>query len=107
MALISPLLWQGIPFRHPEGEPDFYGFHDRWHRALSVHVGIPLADYRFDALPDMGDIHQRVHAQLADALGLVAPSDFSLYDLRQRSGWVLFQQLHSLEHERLRAATGI
>lgn len=107
MALISPLLWQGIPFKHPEGEPDFYGHHDFWHQALARRVGSPVPDYRFDLLQEMADIHQRVHEQLATALLIDPPSDFSLYDLEQRQGWVLFMQIHSLEHERLRVAAGI
>jgi hypothetical protein len=28
MPLISPLLWQGLPFKHADGEMDFLGMHD-------------------------------------------------------------------------------
>lgn len=106
MALISPLLWEGIPFGHPDGEADFYGHHDFWHAQLAQ-ITKTVPQYRFDRLPDMGDVHQMIHVALARAFSLSAPSDFSLYDLRQRQGWVLFQQIHSLEHERLRTAAGI
>lgn len=107
MALFSPLLWQGTPFGHREGQLDFYGVHDRWHAALARAVGPPVPDMRLDQLPEMGEAHQRLHTLLATAFGLEFSSDFSLYDLTQRQGWVLFMQLHSLEHERLRAASGI
>lgn len=106
-GLISPLLWQGLPFEHPEGTLDFYGQHDFWHQALARTVGNPIPDYRLDRLPDLGDVHQRLHEVTARTLLIDPPSDFSLYDLRQREGWVLFMQIHSLEHERLRLAAGI
>jgi hypothetical protein len=106
MPLISPLLWQGLPFKHADGEMDFLGMHDHWHAALGRQVG-GIADYRLDNLKDMGDIHQKLHDQLARALQIEPPADFSLYDLEQRQGWVLFMQSHSIEHERLRAATGL
>ena len=73
MPLISPLLWQGLPFKHADGEMDFLGMHD----------------------------------ELTRRLGIEHSPDFSLYDLEQRQGWVLFMQAHSIEHERLRAATGL
>jgi hypothetical protein len=28
MPLTSPLLWQGLPFKHADGEMDFLGMHD-------------------------------------------------------------------------------
>lgn len=107
MSLVSPLLWQATPYRHPEGELDFYGQHDFWHQALARKVGGDIPDYRLDRLWELGDIHQRLHEKDARALLIAPPSDFSLYDLRQREGWVLFMQIHSLEHERLRIAAGI
>jgi len=110
MALFTPRLWQGAPFRHPEATLDFAGWHDRWHAVLSRKF-TTVPDVRFDQLPQMGDIHQRVHMLMARGLrsggiDFEDPSDFSLYDLTQRQGWVLFMQIHSLEHERLREATG-
>ena len=95
MALIQPLLWQGIPFGHPEGLFDFLGQHDLWHRALAEHVQtvkiIPL-----DNLPEMMDVHDDLHTALNQALGLTPPPDFSLYDIKQRAGWILFAQSHSV-----------
>lgn len=105
MALIDPKLWQGIPFGHPDGMLDFLGTHNFWHTALARKAG-SVQQVNFDTLPDMGDVHQTIHVALARAFGLTEPSDFSLYDLKQREGWVLFQQIHSLEHARLRAAAG-
>lgn len=106
MSLISPLLWQGLPFKHADGEMDFLGMHDLWHSMLAKTVGdVPI--YKFDNLKDMGEIHQRSHDQLVKALGISKSPDFSLFDLEQRQGWVLFMQSHSIEHERLRAATGL
>lgn len=107
MAMFPPLVWQGTPFGHREAELDFLGTHDRWHAALARHAGIPLPDVRLDNLSKMGDTHQRLHSLLATNYGLEFSSDFSLYDLEQRQGWALFMMLHSLEHERLRVASGI
>jgi hypothetical protein len=106
MGLINPLLWQGIPFGHPDGALDFYGHHGLWHTALAEKA-MTVQQVNFDTLPDMGDVHQTVHVALARAFGLTLPDDFSLFDLRQRDGWVLFMQAHSLEHARLRAAAGL
>jgi hypothetical protein len=106
MPLISPLLWEGLPFKHADGEMDFLGMHDKWHAMLGKTVG-GIADYRLDDLKGMGDIHQRLHDELTRLLGLEGAPDFSLYDLEQRQGWVLFMQAHSIEHERLRVATGL
>jgi hypothetical protein len=106
MPLVSPLLWEGLPFQHKDGEMDFLGMHDHWHRILGKTLG-EIAHYPLDNLKDMGDIHQRMHDQLAIKLSLEKPADFSLYDLTQRQGWVLFMQAHSIEHERLRGATGL
>jgi hypothetical protein len=36
MPLISPLLWQGLPFKHADGEMDFLGMHDHWHAMLGL-----------------------------------------------------------------------
>jgi hypothetical protein len=107
MAFISPLLWKQMPFEHADAELDFLGTHDRWHAILARTVGPPLPDYRLDNLDDMADIHQRLHVQISDTLGLKPPSDFSMYDIEDRTGWVLFMEAHSIEHERLRAALGL
>jgi len=106
MALISPLLWQAIPFGLPEGMLDFLGQHDLWHRTLAAKAPA-VQIVNLDQLPEIMDVHDDIHTALARALHLSPPPDFSLYDIRQRSGWVLFSQSHALEHERLRAATGI
>jgi hypothetical protein len=106
MPLISPLLWQGLPFKHADGEMDFLGMHDKWHAMLGKSLG-GIPEYRLDNLKDMGEIHQSLHDQMADALGDIRAPDFALYDLEQRTGWILFMQLHSLEHERLRQGTGL
>lgn len=106
MSLISPLLWEGIPYGHPEGMFDFFGQHDLWHRALARRVpSVPIVP--LDNLPEMLDVHDEIHRALNQALRLSPPQDFSLYDLHQRQGWILFSQSHSIEHARLRAATGI
>jgi hypothetical protein len=45
MPLISPLLWQGLPFKHADGEMDFLGMHDHWHAMLGKTIGgIPEYD---------------------------------------------------------------
>lgn len=106
MPLISPLLWQGLPFKHADGEMDFLGMHDKWHAMLSKRIG-GIAEFRLDNLKDMGEIHQRLHDELTQSLDIEASPDFSLYDLEDRQGWALFMQLHSIEHERLRSATGL
>jgi hypothetical protein len=99
--LIPPELWQGLPFGHPEALLDFLGTHNDWHRALATAFsGVP--DRRFDDLVGNLDPHNEHHQVLAKAMSLSAPDDFSRYDLSQRQGWVLFQQVHALEHVRLR-----
>jgi hypothetical protein len=106
MPLLSPLLWQGLPFKHADGEMDFLGMHDHWHAALGKAAG-GIPEFRLDNLKDMGEIHQRLHDELTQTLGIEPSPDFSLFDLNQAQGWALFMQLHSIEHERLRAATGL
>ena len=108
MPLITPLLWQGQPFRHPEAKLDFLGMHTHWHTILAGLIPNSLVPiYNFDDLDHMLDVHQTVHELLAQGFGLSTPSDLSTYDLSQRTGWVLFMQIHSLEHERLRVAAGV
>jgi hypothetical protein len=106
MAFTSPLLWQSIPFGQPEGMLDFFGLHDQVHAALAKHVGT-VSIVRLDNLPEMMDVHDDQHKAINQALGLSPPTDFSLYDIKQRQGWVLFAAAHALEHARLRAATRI
>lgn len=106
MSLISPLLWQGLPYKHADGEMDFLGMHDKWHAMLGKTIG-EIPEYRLDNLKEMGEIHDHLHSEMARRLGIEESSDFSTYDLATRNGWTLFMQLHSIEHERLRAATGL
>jgi hypothetical protein len=102
LRLIPPELWQGLPFGHPEGLMDFLGTHNDWHRALALAVAPSVPDRRFDDLVTNLDPHNVHHAELAKAMSLSPSDDFSRYDLTQRQGWVLFMQIHALEHVRLR-----
>lgn len=103
--LISPLLWQSVPFRDPDAWLDFLGAHQTWHQVLAEQTQTawqPMDDLRAQLEP-----HQQMHDALADAIGIPRAGDLQSFDLDDRDAYVGWQWIHALDHQRFRRALGI
>lgn len=103
--LMSPLMFQSVPFADPDAWDDFQGVHAAWHRELAKATGtlfIPMDDLRSNLLP-----HGMMHDAIADALGLTRAADLLSFDLADRDSYYGFQQTNGLDHIRFRIATGL
>ncbi len=105
-SMISPLLWQSVPFRDNDAWLDFLGQHDRWHQAFGVQLKIPWVP--LDDLREELSAHQRLHDATADALKIPRAGDLTSYDLKNnRDSYTSWHFLHSTDHQRLRLAAGL
>jgi len=103
-SLISPLLWQSLPFRDPDAWLDFQGQHEQWHILLAAQTKtrrVPLDDLR-----EHGQFHAQMHDDLADAFGLPHAGDLAAFDLNEENAFNGWAFLHALDHQRLRIAAG-
>jgi hypothetical protein len=121
--LISPLLWQYVPFKDPDAYLDWHRQHEADHIALSAAGQTP-----FSCLDDMRDMrwfdqpeekrktfksvanlltHQRMHDALAQKYNIDRVLDLLSYDLNNEDDFIGFMQLHALDHFRFRQAAGL
>ena len=109
-TLISPLLWQGIPFEDPDAWDDFLGFHDQWHivivKTISV-LGGNVKRINLDDLKTQGTYHQQMHDAIADFLQIPRGGDIASANLEDKSEFINWQFVHALDHQRFRIALGI
>ena len=103
--LMSPLIWQGVPYGDADSFLDFLGVHTAWHGALASVTGTPELTY--DDLRTQLLRHAEIHNALAKALQIPPPTDLVSYDLNDRDSFDGFMATHALEHNRLRFAAGI
>jgi hypothetical protein len=104
--LISPLLWQSVPFKDNDAWLDFMGQHDRWHQAFAIKLKI--AWFPMDDLREELSAHQRLHDATADSLGIPRAGDLTSYDLKNdRDSYTSWHFLHSNDHQRFRLAAGL
>ena len=71
--------------------------------------GLPVTDYQMDNmenLPDWMFQHYQMHVQEARLLGLTAPQDLQLYDLKNESEFLDWMSIHGQEHDRLFLVVG-
>ena len=103
--LMSPLLWQSVPFADSDAWLDFLGVHEQWHIILAGQTKtrrVPLDDLRYQL-----GAHDLMHKDLASALGLASPVDLASYDLQDENAYQGWAFLHALDHQRLRLAAGL
>lgn len=103
--LISPLLWQGIPFDDPDSWTDFLGFHDRWHQVISTKLNIRWQI--LDDLKEQGESHQAMHDLIADTLKISRGGDIASANLKDKNEFTNWQYVHALDHQRFRLVMGI
>ena len=103
--LISPLLWQGIPFDDPDSWQDFLGFHDRWHQVISTKLKIRWQI--LDDLKEQGSSHQAMHDLIADTLKISRGGDIASANLKEKNEFTNWQYVHALDHQRFRLVMGI
>lgn len=103
--LMSPLLFQSVPFGDPDAWDDFHGVHEAWHRELAVLTGTFVV--AMDDLRTNMTTHRMMHDALADALGLARASDLDNFDMNDRDSYYGFQQTNGLDHQRFRVALDI
>lgn len=119
-GLISPLLWQTIPFTDPDAWDAFLGDHQAWHETLAKATGTAWqpVDLRMTGGPNDAvartklsraalAINQQMHHDVADALGAARSGDLVSYDLSDRDQFVGWGWVHALDHERLRQVAGL
>ena len=108
--LISPLLWQGVPYDDPDSWSDFLGYHDQWHLAIARALpnGSPGSRWQtLDDLKSQGTSHQDMHDAIADTLGIPRGGDISSANLENKDEYVNWQYVHALDHQRFRLVMGI
>lgn len=103
--MISPLLWQTVPFKDNDAWQDFLGMHASWHREMSKLLGTGFNLY--DDLRISLDQHAEDHGALADKLGLSRAGDLESFDLNEATSFAGFMWVHALDSERLRIAAGL
>jgi len=115
-SLISPLLWQGIPYDDPDSWSDFLGYHDQWHQVIAK--ALPGAAVRdpvggaprlqiLDDLKEQGEAHQAMHDQIADRLGIPRGGDIASANLKNKDEFTNWQFVHALDHQRFRIVLGL
>ena len=118
--LISPALWQTIPFEDPDAWEDFLGQHQESHEvwAKMTQTAWTPIDLRIvggGMTPEakqkltraaLGQ-NQQMHWDTADALGISRSGDLVSYDLTNRDQYVGWLWVHSLDHTRINAVLGI
>lgn len=103
--LISPLLWQSVPFASETAYLDFHGQHERWHYELAKATGTPFIltdDLKQNLTP-----HANMHNALADALGVTRVGDLETFDLEDETSWISFHFLNAADHQRFRTPAGL
>jgi hypothetical protein len=108
-GLVSPLLWQVLPFKDEDAWLDFLGAHERWHQVLAEKTGSGGGSWQIfgDLKVEGSDAHQRVHDGLADAIDIPRPGDLTSFDLQKEDAFVQWTFVHALEHQRLRLTLAI
>jgi hypothetical protein len=103
--MISPLLWQSVPFGDPDAYFDFLRSHESWHFELAK-----ATKTRFQLLDDLRENlqpHQTMHDALALAFGITRVADLTSFDLSDEQSWLGWHTLNAQDHERFRIASGI
>lgn len=103
--MISPLLWQALPFEDETAWLDFLRQHEATHIELAR-----LTKTRIQTLDDLRDDlqpHATMHNVLADLFSLARVTDLVGYDLRDESSFYGFSSVHALDHVRLASAIGL
>lgn len=110
-GLISPLLWQGIPFDDPDSWTDFLGYHDRWNQAIVSAIksqfGVVTRWQILDDLKEQGSSHQAMHDLFADAMKIPRGGDIASANLKDKNEFTNWQYVHALDHQRFRLVLGI
>jgi len=103
--LISPLLFQSVPFGSETAWLDFLGQDASWHYELAKATG---TSYRLiDDLKQNLEGHAAMHNEVADALGVTKVGDLTSFDLEDETSFVSFMFLESSDLQRMRAAAGL
>jgi hypothetical protein len=105
--LIAPLIWQGIPFDDPDSWSDFLGYHGSWHKVIAETLGNGMRWMNFDDLRNQGTMHQTIHDQIADRLGIPRGGDIASANLNAKDEFVNWQFVHALDHQRFRLVMGL
>lgn len=103
--LISPLLFQSVPFGSETAWLDFLGQDASWHYELARATGTPyilIDDLKTNLAP-----HAAMHNAVAEALGISKVGDLESFDLEDETSFVSFMFLESADLMRLRAAAGL
>lgn len=103
--MMSPLLWQTIPFTDQDAWLDFLGTHQDWHRQMSRITATSFNLY--DDLKNTLDQHGQDHDNLADALSLPRAGDLTSFDLNDPTSFAGWMWIHALDSERLRQKAGL
>src|SRR5882724_11199941 len=103
--MISPLLFQSVPFGSETSWLDFLGQDANWHYQLAKVTKTPyilIDDLKQNLAP-----HAAMHNAVADALGISKVGDLESFDLEDEVSFVSFMFLESSDLMRMRAAAGL
>ena len=103
--IVSPLLFQSVPFGSETSWLDFLGSCGQWHLALARATGT-----RYNLIDDLKknlQPHSDMHDAIASALGITKVGDLTSFDLEDETSFVSFMYLESSDLMRMRAAAGL
>lgn len=105
--LMSPLIWQSVPFADSDAFRDFNGVHAQWHRVMAQATRTPY--FLIDDLRNGSGLerHSQMHDAVDKALGIAPPYDLVSFNLFDRESYYGFMALHANETQRQRVALGI
>lgn len=104
-GLISPLLFQSVPFGSETAWLDFLGSCGAWHYELARATG---TSYRLiDDLKQNLASHAAMHNELADSLGVTRAADLESFSLEEETSFISFMFLESADLTRFRAPAGL
>ncbi len=103
--LISPLLFQSVPFGSETAFKDFLHQDAMWHLELAKATGTRYV--LIDDLKENLASHAAMHNDVASALGITKVGDLESFDLSDETSFISFMFLESQDLARMRTAAGL
>lgn len=105
-------VYTDVEFDDTEAMQQFGFVHFISHNTISEYVedqNLAITNYPLDNMENQADwlfTHNQAHIIIAQQLGLTAPPDLELYDLKNETQFYDWMSLHSGEHDRIYLAMG-
>jgi hypothetical protein len=111
--MISPQLWEEIPFGDVHAWQAFLGDHARMH-SLTYYQAVQQGKPKWNTYPlgDGGGVewlcaHYQEHLAINSSYGLTPPPDLASYNLKDPEQFLDWMEAHGEEHVRINQAANI